>query len=407
VSPPEGEAPSSPRRFRPLPPWSQGLATRSLHAARRPERNAGAVTGPIYQTSTFHYPAANSEIGREGEPYIYTRYENPSQEAAAETIRALEGGEAARVFGSGMGAIATTLLGLLSPGEEVVALDTLYGGTLGLLSDLLPRYGIRVRWVSPAQAVEPEKVVTEGTRLVFLESPTNPLLAVHDLARWAKAADDRGAITVLDNTMATPINQQPIQLGFDVVVHSASKYLGGHSDLIAGAVVAPQVLMERIRDTHLLLGSVLDPFGAFLLSRGMKTLSVRVELASRSAALLATELARMAPVERVYYPGRNSPTEEEVAHRQMRGRGGVIAFSLRGGLPAARRFLSRLELVHVAASFGGAESLVSLPAETSHARLTPAERASRGMTEGLVRLSVGLEVPEELLADLTQACEGL
>ncbi|MCI4363439.1 MAG: aminotransferase class I/II-fold pyridoxal phosphate-dependent enzyme [Thermoplasmata archaeon] len=403
MSPSEEEKEIPPRRFRSLPAWARGPATTSLHAARRPERNAGAVTPPIYQTSTFHFPAANSELGSTAEPYIYTRYENPSQEAAAETIRALEGGEAARVFGSGMGAVATTLVGLLSSGDEVLALDTLYGGTLGLLSELLPRYGIRVRWVSRAQAAEPEKLITDGTRLVFLESPTNPLLEVHDLARWASAADACGAISVVDSSIATPINQQPLRLGIDLVVHSASKYLGGHSDLIAGAVVGPTVLMERIRDAHLLLGSVLDPFAAFLLSRGMKTLAPRVTQQSRSAAWLASELERLPGIEKVHYPGRASPQEEELAHRQMLGRSGVLAFSLHGGLPAARRFLERLELVHVAASFGGAESLVSLPAETSHAGLTQAERSSRGIGEGLVRLSVGLEEPEALLADVVQA----
>lgn len=375
----------------------------SLHAGRRPERNAGAVVAPIYQTSTFRYPGGYSELGTGGPPYLYTRYENPSQELAAELVRALEGGGAARVYASGMGAIASVLIGLLSPGDELVALDQLYGGTLGLCTGLLERFGVRTRWVPLEQAAEPERVIGDRTKAVFLESPTNPLLRVVDLARWSAAADTVGALTIVDNTMATPVNQRPIALGADVVVHSASKYLGGHSDLIAGAVVAPTEILERLRPTDLALGATLDPFGAFLLARGVRTLEPRMRRHNETAARLAAELARMPGVARVWYPGSGSDEEERVAARQMWGRSGLVAFHLDGGLSAARRMLAHLELVQVAASFGAVESLVSLPEETSHAGLSSAERSARGMPEGLVRLSVGLEEADDLLADLDQA----
>jgi methionine-gamma-lyase len=400
------ESDVSPRRFRPLPEWARGPATVALHGARRPERNAGAVVPPIYQTSTFRYPGTYSELGAGGPPYLYTRYENPTQEVAAELVRALEGGGSARVYASGMGAIASVLLGLLAPGDELVALEQLYGGTLGLCSGLLEKFGVRTRWVSVESAAEPERLVGERTKVVFLESPTNPLLRIVDLERWAAAADTVGAISVVDNTMATPVNQRPIDLGIDVVVHSGSKYLGGHSDLIAGAVVAPAELMERLRPTDLGLGSVLDPFGAFLLARGIRTLEARMRRHNETAARVAAELESLPGVTRVWYPGSSGESEERLAARQMGGRSGVLAFSLEGGSAAAHRMLGRLELIQVASSFGAVESLVSLPEETSHVGLSREERAALGMPDGLVRLSVGLEDPDALVRDLREAIGG-
>jgi cystathionine beta-lyase/cystathionine gamma-synthase len=395
---------SAPRRkFDPLPEWA-GLATRLSAGARRPELNAGAVALPIYQTSTYHYPAAVSESARgAGGLYLYTRHENPTQEAAAELLRDAEGAEAARVFGSGMGAISSTLLALVGPGDEVVALEDLYGGTLDLLTGLFPRLGIRVRFVDAAAASSPERLLRPETRLVLLESPTNPTLRVHDLRRWAEAADAVGAVTVVDNTFATPVNQRPIDHGIDLVVHSASKYPGGYSDLIAGVVAGPAALLERIRATQLVLGSVLDPFGAFLLARGIRTLGVRVERENRTAARVAEALAADPRVLRVHYPGRGSAEEEAIAARQMTGRGGVLSFVLRGGDAAARRLLTELRIVHPAASLGGVESLASLPRETSHVHLSEAERERRGISAGMVRLSVGLEAAEDLVRDLTEA----
>lgn len=409
MSEPEGRgtarrsAPPGP--FAPLPEWA-GPTTRLVHGARRPERNAGAVVPPIYQTSTFRYPSEYSEAEGPGGAYLYTRYENPTQEVAAELVRDLEGGGAARVFGSGMGAIATTLLALTRPGDEVLAAEGLYGGTVELLGGLLSRFGVHVRWVTAEEALAPERCVGPQTRVLYLETPSNPTLRVLDLARWAQAADGAGAVSVVDNTFATPVNQRPLDFGIDVVLHSATKYLGGHSDLVGGVAVGPAELIERVRDAHLVLGSVLDPFAAFLLARGLRTLGLRVERQSASAAELATRLEGHPGVQRVWYPGRGGASEEAIAARQMRGRGGVVTFSVPGGAASAHALLHRLRLVQVAASLGGVESLVSLPRETSHARVGAAERARLGIDDGMIRLSVGIEEVDDLWRDLDAALRG-
>jgi len=388
-----------------LPEWA-GVATRLVHGTRRPELNAGAVVGPIYQTSTFHFPAAHSESADRGRVYLYTRLENPTVEGPTETIRQLEGGEDARLFSSGMGAITATLLSLVRSGDEVVALQDLYGGTLDLLTDLLPKFGIRVRFVPMAEAAEPEAILRPGTRLVWLESPTNPTLSVVDLHRWADVADDRGALLAVDNTFATPINQNPLALGADLVVHSATKYLAGHSDLLAGAVVGPAELLRRI-DARGYLGASPDPFAAFLLARSLKTLSLRVARQNESGRRVADALSHHPAVRRVFYPGRNAPEEEAIASRQMRGRGGVLSLSLRGGPEAVDPFLRHLRFVHVASSLGSVESLASVPALTSHRHLTGEERADRGIDGSMVRLSLGIEEPDDLVRDLTEALDAL
>jgi cystathionine beta-lyase/cystathionine gamma-synthase len=392
------------RAFEALPDWTR-IGTQLVHGARRPERNAGAVTPPIYQTSTFHYPGPYSETGDADRVYLYTRLENPTQEVAAELLRRLEGAEAARVFGSGMGAISTAVLSAVKPGDEVVALENLYGGTLDLFRDLLPRHGVRVRWVSDEAAAEPEKAIPSGTRLVYLESPTNPTLRVHDLARWAEAAHGAGALVFVDNTFATPINQRPLSLGVDLVLHSATKYLGGHADLIAGAAAGSRALLEEVDEAHQVLGSTLDPLAAFLLARGMRTLELRMRRHNDNGRSVSAALAEHPNAERVHYPGRASEEEEEVARRQMRDRGGMVSVVVRGGESAAARFLRQLRFVHVASSLGGIESLASVPRETSHRHLSDEALAARGIDPGLVRLSLGIEEPEDLMRDLTEALD--
>ena len=392
-------------RFLPLPEWV-ARATRLIHGARTEELNAGAVLPPIYQPSTFHFPAEFSEARHAGHVQQYTRVGNPTLEVAAELVRELEGAEAAQVFGSGMGALATVLLTFLRPGDEVVALSDLYGGTADLLRDLLPSLGIRVRWVGPAEAATPERFVSSSTRLALIESPTNPTLHVHDLARWASALATGGGLLVVDNTFATPVNQNPIALGADLVIHSATKYLGGHADLLAGAVAGRRELLDRVEATHHVLGSVLDPFAAFLLARGMRTLELRVERQNTTGEAVARALSDDPHVERVHYPGWASDAEEAIARRQMRGRGGMVSIDVRGGREAARRFLHRLRLFHVAASLGGVESLATLPSDTSHRHLTDDERTARGIAPGLVRLSLGIEATRDLVRDLREALAG-
>ncbi|MCI4336361.1 MAG: aminotransferase class I/II-fold pyridoxal phosphate-dependent enzyme [Thermoplasmata archaeon] len=392
------------RKFEPLPEWA-GPATRLQHAARMPDWNAGAVVPPIYQTSTYHFPSEFSEARERGEVHLYTRMTNPTVDVAAELTRDLEGGESALLFASGMGALSTTLLTLLRPGDGVVALESLYGGTTTLLGTLIAPWGIRVDSVGDLAAEAPEEQVPEGTRVVILESPTNPCLHVHDIARWAVAAHQHGAVLLVDNTFATPINQNPLAHGADLVVHSATKYLGGHSDLVAGAVVGKRDLVQRIEATHSVVGASLDPFAAFLLARGMRTLALRVAHQNASARALAEALRGHPRLHSVHYPGSASEAEEQIARRQMRGRGGVLSFAVRGGTDAARRVLRRLRLVHVAASLGGVESLASLPLETSHRHATPEQLARCGIDPGLIRLSVGVEGPDDLKRDVFEALD--
>jgi cystathionine beta-lyase/cystathionine gamma-synthase len=392
-------------RFDPVPEWV-GPSTRLVHGARRPEYNAGAVVPPIYQSTTYHFPSGFSEAADRGGLYLYSRLANPTVEVPTELLRQLEGGEAARLFGSGMGAFTSLVLSLLQAGDEVVALDVLYGGTLSVLADLLPRFGVSVRFVSEPEAREPETVLTARTRLAVIESPTNPLLTVHDIARWGKAADSVGAILVVDNTFATPINQNPLALGADLVFHSATKYLAGHSDLVAGGVVGPTDLLSRI-DAKGDLGSTLDPFAAYLLGRSLKTLALRVARHNENGRKVAEALAGHPLVRRVHYPGRGSAEEETIASRQMRGRGGMVTVSLNGGAEVAERFLRRLRFVHVASSLGGVDSLASVPGLTSHRHLSPEERERRGIDDGLIRFSFGIEDPEDLVRDLTEALDSL
>ncbi len=402
----EDPSPSDPssknrRPFRPLPPWA-GRATRLVHGGQRPELNAGAVVPPIYQSTTFRYPAPYSEAAAAGEVYLYSRNRNPTVEGPEELLRELEGGEAAQLFASGMGAISATILSLVRAGDEVVALESLYGGTTDLLADVLPRFGIRVRTVTDRDAAAPETVVSRSTRLALLETPTNPLLRVHDLRRWAEALDRVGGLLAVDNTFASPINQNPLALGADLVIHSATKYLGGHSDLLGGAVIGPARLVGRI-DPNRLFGAPLDPFAAFLLHRSLRTLELRVAQQNQNAAAVVKALEGEPGLAKLHYPGRASPEEEAIAARQMRGRGGMLAISLRGGRPAVARFLAALRIVQVASSLGGVESLASAPRETSHRHLTEEQLGARGIDEGLVRLSLGIEAADDLARDLREA----
>ena len=403
--PPSAEHPPSgaPRRrpFRPLPDWA-GPTTRLVHAGHYPELNAGALVPPVYLTSTYRYPGAFSEAEGRGDVYIYSREGNPTVEGTAEIVRDLEGGEAARLFASGMGAITGTVLSLVRAGEEVVAPEGLYGGTTELLRTWLPRFGVRSRLLDDRSAADPDVAVSPQTRLAVLETPSNPLLRVHDIRRWSEAVHRVGGLLMVDSTFASPVNQRPLALGADLVVHSATKYLGGHTDLLGGAVVGAARWVDTIDPKHH-LGAPMSPFEAFLLQRSLKTLALRVERQNRNAVAVREALQDHPQVERLHYPGSHDRVEEEIAARQMRGRGGMLAVEVRGGRPALERFLAALGIVEVASSLGGVESLISVPVDTSHRGFTAAERASRGITDGLVRLSLGIEEPEDLVRDLSEA----
>ena len=403
-------APASPKRggadrFRAIPEWS-GPTTRLLHGAHRPDYNAGSVVPPIYQSTTFRYPPEFSESAERAGTYLYTRNENPTTEVATEIVRQLERAESARLFATGMAAMSATVESLVAPGDEVLQAGLVYGGTTDLLNDFLPRFGVTVRTISDEAALEPETAIRPETRLIVLESPTNPTLRVRDIARWAAAADGHGALLLVDNTFATPVNQTPLTLGADLVMESGTKYLGGHSDLMAGVIAGPAGLVARI-DALAYHGATLDPFAGFLLARSLKTLTLRVARQNENGARVAAAAAAHPAVARVFYPGRASPEEEAIAARQMRGRGGVVTLSLRGGATAVDRFLRQLRFAHVASSFGGVETLVSVPVQTSHRRLPPEALRAARIDAGMVRLALGIEDPDDLVRDVNEALDRL
>lgn len=394
------------RKRRTSNPSFGGAATKTIHAGESRHGVGGPVVPPIVQSATFTFESVE-EMKRWAEGRsradIYTRYSNPTLRVAEAKLAALEGAEGAMVTASGMAAIASTLLTFLSAGDEVIATRQLYGGTYRLLRDILPRLGITVHHVGPDLAGV-EGLVTPRTRVLYTETPTNPTLGVVDLRQAVQLARRFGLVSIVDNTFATPVLQRPLELGFDLVCHSATKYLGGHSDIIAGAVAGRRALLKKIWKTMIHLGGSLDPGAGYLLVRGLKTLVARVERQSASALALARFLEKHPRVARVHYPGLASHPGHRVARRQMRGGfGGMLSFDHKDGLRGARRFCQRIRLFLLAASLGSVESLAVLPIYTSHHAISDEDLAAAGVTPGTVRLSVGLEDPQDLIADLKQA----
>jgi methionine-gamma-lyase len=383
-----------------------GHQTRAIHSGEPQRHGVGASVGTsISRTSTFTF-SSTEEMKRWAEgkskAYIYTRYGNPTLTVAEEKLAALEGAEAAVVTASGMAAISSALLGVLKAGDELIATRQLYGGTYRLMRDVLPDLGIRVHHVE-ADLVGAEELVHSRTRALYVETPTNPTLRVVDLKKAMAIAKRHKLVSLIDNTFASPILQKPLELGFDMVLHSATKYLGGHSDLIAGAAAGSQKWMDRVRSMVIALGGSMDPGAAYLLIRGMKTLELRVRKQCENAMAVARFLDKHPKVARVHYPGLGSHPDHRLARSQMRGFGSMLAFDLKGGLAAARRFCDRTRIFLLAASLGGVESLVILPIYTSHYRMSEEELAKVGVSPGTVRVSVGLEDAKDLLADLQQA----
>jgi cystathionine beta-lyase/cystathionine gamma-synthase len=380
--------------------------TQMIHTSAGSGDGVGALTTPIYETTTFVFDTA--EQVREyaegkSEKFLYSRYANPTVLAVEKTLAAIEGGETALVLSSGQSATTTALLGLLRSGDEVICGSAIYGGTLHLLTDLLPKFGLRPRFASLEELASIDRLLSDATRLVWFESPINPTLRCVDVARIAEACRARGVISVIDNTFASPVNQRPIALGVDIVMHSATKYLNGHSDVTAGALVGPVRLLEPIEKARRLVGGVLDPYAAYALGRGLKTLAVRVERHNANATAIARWLSQDRRVDRVYYPGLDSHPDHALAARQMSGFGGMVCIDLGGRLERAMRFFDRLGLIKRAASLGGIESLCSLPVLTSQWGHTPEELERAGVTQGMARLSIGLEDADDLIADLDQA----
>jgi cystathionine gamma-lyase len=374
-----------------------GFSTRAIHEGQGADPATGATVVPIYATSTFTQEAPGEHKG-----YEYSRSGNPTRAALESCLAALEGGEQGLAFASGLAA-STAVLSMLRPGDEVVAASDLYGGTYRLLERVFKSWGLVPRYTDDINPEGFARVVTPATKLVWIETPTNPLLQVLDIAAIAELAHGAGALLAVDNTFASPYLQQPLRLGADLVVHSTTKYLGGHSDVVGGAVIGSRAVLEPIRFYQNAAGGVPGPFDSWLVLRGAKTLAVRMDRHCANAARLAPWLAEQSGVERVYYPGLPSHPNHDLARRQMRAFGGMISLSLAGGGEAAKRLLTRTKLFSLAESLGGVESLISLPAAMTHASIPAEIRKARGVDDGLVRLSVGIEDYDDLQEDLRQA----
>jgi cystathionine gamma-lyase len=375
----------------------QGFATRAIHAGQEADPATGATVVPIYATSTYTQTAPGQHKG-----YEYSRSSNPTRTALETCLAALEGGERGLAFASGLAA-TTAVLSLLRPGDEVVAASDLYGGTYRLLERVFKPWGLVTHYTDDPSPAGFRALITPRTKLVWIETPTNPLLQILDIAGIAEAAHHAGALLAVDNTFASPWLQQPIRLGADLVIHSTTKYLGGHSDVVGGAVIGRAELLQPIAFYQNAAGGVPGPFDAYLTLRGLKTLEVRMQRHCSNARRLAAWLSEQPGVERVYYPGLANHPGHELARRQMRDFGGMVSLRLRGGGPTARRFLGRTKLFSLAESLGGVESLMCHPATMTHASIPVEFRVARGVDDGLIRLSVGIEDVEDLEEDLRQA----
>jgi cystathionine gamma-lyase len=374
------------------------FSSRAIHAGQDADPATGATVVPIYATSTYTQAAPGQHKG-----YEYSRSGNPTRTALETCLAALEGGERGLAFASGLAATAAVLQSLLKPVDEVAAAADLYGGTFRLLERVFKPWGLNARYTEDASPAGFRKILTPATKLVWVETPTNPLLQIIDIAAIAGLAHQAGALLAVDNTFASPYLQKPIALGADLVIHSTTKYLGGHSDVVGGAVIGRRELLQPIAFVQNAVGGVPGPFDAWLTLRGIKTLAVRMERHCANARRLAAWLAEQPQVRRVYYPGLPNHPGHDIAKKQMRDFGGMMSLSLKGGKDAALRLLTRTKLFSLAESLGGVESLIGHPATMTHASIPAEIRQARGIDDGLVRLSVGIEDVEDLEEDLRQA----
>ena len=385
---------------------ARGLSTRCIHSGEKIDAE-GAIHVPLYNHSTFGFASTEAlldvvEGRREGN--LYTRYGlNPTIRTVERKLADLEGGAAALAFSSGMAAEAATFMAHCRAGDHIVCIGDVYGGTFELLGDNLPELGIETTFILGSEAHKLDEVMRPNTRIVFFETPTNPSMEVIDIAAVARATHGAGALVVVDNTFASPVNQSPLELGADLVIHSATKYLGGHSDLTGGVVIGPEGLVQVIGPWRKNLGQMMAPEVAFLLARSLRTLVVRVRQQNATAQAVAEFLQGHSKVVQVNYPGLGNFPGHAVAQRQMTGFGGMVSFVYDGDAGATAAVVDRLQLFTIAASLGGVESLVTQPITTTHHGLDPAERARRGIVDGMVRLSCGLEDAEDLIGDLGQA----
>ena len=385
----------------------KGIGTQAIHAGQT-KNPFGTLATPIYQTSTFVFDSVEQGQARfmgEEEGYIYSRTKNPTVTVAEEKVAMLEKGEHAMATSSGMGAISSTLWTLLKAGDHVLADKTLYGCTFALLSHGLTKFGVEVDFIDTADLETVKEKLKPNTRVVYLETPANPNLKITDIEEVAKIAHTNNyAKVVVDNTFATPYNQNPLTLGADIVVHSATKYINGHGDVLAGFVVGTKEMVEEIRGNGLkdMTGAILGPQEAYYIIRGLKTFEVRMERHCANAMKVAKWLAAHPKVEKVYYPGLEDHEGYEIAKKQMKNFGGIMSFELKGGFEAGKTLLNSVQLCALAVSLGDTETLIQHPASMTHSPYTREERLAAGITDGLVRLSVGLENVEDIIADLEQ-----
>lgn len=379
---------------------NKGFATRAIHAGQRPDPTTGAIMTPVYQTSTYVQQSPGVII----EDYDYARSANPTRKALEENIASLEGGRHGLMFASGLAALAACVH-LLQTGDHVVLCDDVYGGTFRTMDKVFKQFGITYTRVDMTDLDATDAAFAAKTKLCWIETPTNPLLKIIDIEAVARIAKAKGAIVGVDNTFASPVLQNPLALGADIVLHSCTKYIGGHSDVIGGVlIVNDDEIAQRLKFTQNAVGAVMAPWDAFLLLRSTKTLQVRVQRHCENAAKIADFLAEQPQIERVIYPGRTDHPQHAIAKKQMRGGyGGMITATLKGGLPAARTFLERVKLFSLAESLGGVESLIEHPAIMTHASIDKPLREALGITDGLVRFSVGIEDVDDLIEDVREA----
>lgn len=385
----------------------KGFKTKAIHAGQKPCPATGAHVAPIYQTSTFVFDNVEQGVRRfsgEEEGYVYSRTTNPTKTELEQKIAVLEGAEAAIATGSGMAAISTSLMYLLEEGDHLVAGKTLYGCTHNFIIKDLPKYGIEYTKIDTTDLKEIENAIKPNTKVVYLETPANPTMQVSDIRRIAKIAHDHNAKLVVDNTFATPYLQRPYELGADLVVHSATKYIGGHGDVVAGIIAGSSENITNIRFTTFNnFGGAISPFDAWLLTRGLKTLPIRMRDHSYNALKVAEYLEQHSKIDKVHYPGLKSHPQHKIAVSQMDDFGGMLSFELKGGIEAGKTLMNNLKMISLGVSLGCIDSLIQHPASMTHAGVSPEDRKKAGITDGLVRFSVGIEDIEDIINDLEQA----
>jgi cystathionine gamma-lyase/homocysteine desulfhydrase len=385
----------------------KGFHTQAVSAGDPPDPTTGSIGLPIYPTVMYAQPDMETfkeVINGKKKGFFYTRASNPTFQAVEAKIAALTQGERALVFASGMAAITSTFLALVSSGDHIVAFQDIYGGSFNFLKNELSRFQVETTFVETGDLKALEAALRPSTRVIYFETPTNPMLKVVDIEKIVEIGRRHKIVTVIDNTFASPFNQKPLTMGIDIEIHSGSKYLGGHSDILAGVVVGSQELMSRIQYIRYVYGGIPDPHTAWLLNRGIKTLGARMERHNHNGLQVARFLHNHPKVRKVFYPGLEDHPQHEIARKQMRGFGGMLSFEVSGGAEA-EKVVRHLKLFHLAGSLGGVEGLVTIPAATSHRRMPREEREKLGITEGLIRLSVGIEDLEDVLEDLRQALE--